>query len=91
MHDGMPSSSCGHLGHLGYLGIIGNLNTLNPSSLDTALTDSYCGVFITEMDPENLGPSEGYYVDNLLNPLSTATPLLPDPHIKQIDAQMGMT
>ena len=62
------------------------------------------------MDPKDLGPLEGYYVDNSLNPLPIATPLLPtehynrqtaldrhdsplegEPHIRQIDAQMGIT
>jgi hypothetical protein len=90
MHDSMPSSPCehlehlGHLGHLGYLGIIGNLNTLNPYSLDTTPIDSYCRAFITEMNPEDGGVSEGYYIDNLLNHLSIATPLLPiERHIRQ--------
>jgi hypothetical protein len=81
----------GTIGNLNTLGTIDNLNTFDPSLLDTALIDSYHGAFIIEMDPKDLCPSEGYYVDNLLNPLPTATPLLLDPHIRWIYAQMGMT
>jgi hypothetical protein len=65
----------GHLGHLGYLGTIGNLDTLDPYSLDTALTDSPLEAFITKLDPEDPGPSEGYYKEDLLNPLSYCHPL----------------
>jgi hypothetical protein len=72
--DDMPS---GHFSHLVYLGTIGNLDTLDPIPLATTLTDSYHGAFITEMDPDDPGPLEGYFVDNSLDPLSTATPLLP--------------
>jgi hypothetical protein len=102
-YNGMPSGPYRHLRHLGhlcYLGTIGNLdplstignlNTFDPSLLDTALIDSYHGAFIIEMDPKDLGSLEGYYVDNLLNPLPTATPLLLDPHIRWIYAWMGMT
>jgi hypothetical protein len=86
--DDMPSGHPGHLGHLshlshpshlshlGYLGTIGNLDTLNPYSLDPALADSPLEAFITELDPEDPGPSEGYYKDDLLNPLPIDTPLL---------------
>ena len=88
MHD-MPSGHPGHLGHLshlshpshlshlGYLGTIGNLDTLNPYSLDPALADSPLEAFITELDPEDPGPSEGYYKDDLLDPIPINTPLLP--------------
>jgi hypothetical protein len=80
MHNNMPSGPCiylRHLSHLGYLGIISNLDTLDPYSFDTTLIDSYHRAFITEMDPDNPGLSEGYFVDNLPDPLSIATPLLP--------------
>jgi hypothetical protein len=102
-YNNMPSSHLGylrhfsHLGHLSYLGNIGNLNTLAPYPLDSALTDSPLEAFITELDPKDLGPPEGYYKDDLLDPLPTDTPLLltPSPlgrtHIRQIDAWMGMT
>jgi hypothetical protein len=66
-----------HLGHLGYLSNISNLNTLDPYPLDTAPIDSYNGAFITEMNPDDPGPSEGYFTDKLLDPLPTDTPLLP--------------
>jgi hypothetical protein len=117
MHDGMPNGLCGylrhlgHLSHLSYLGTISNLDTLNSYSLNTTPTDSYYRAFIIKMDPKDSGLSEGYFTDNLLNPLPTATPLLPtqgaytrqialnghgsppegEPHIRQIDAQMGIT
>jgi hypothetical protein len=80
--NGMSSGLCGHLRHLShlshisYLSTISNLNTLNPYLLNTALADSYYEAFITEMDPKDLGPLEGYFVDNLLNLLPTATSLL---------------
>jgi hypothetical protein len=61
----------GHLGHLGHLGNIGGLNPFDPSTLDPAPTDSLPGAFITEMDPMDLGPSEGCYVDDSLDPLHT--------------------
>jgi hypothetical protein len=91
-YSGMPSSLCihlrhlghpGHLGHLGYLSIIGNLDILNPYPLTTTLIDDYHRAFITEMDPNDPGPSEGYFANNLLNPLSTATHLLPDYYTSQ--------
>jgi hypothetical protein len=63
----------GHLGHLGYLGNIGNLDTLDPYSHDPTPTDSLPGAFITEMDPTDLGPSEGCYADDSLDPLHTRT------------------
>jgi hypothetical protein len=81
--DNMPSSHSSHLGHpshlshLGYLSTISNLNTLNPYLLATTPTDSYHGAFITKMDLNDPGLSEGYFVDNSLDPLPTATPLLP--------------
>ena len=88
--DDMPSGHpgqlrhLGHLGHLNYLGTIGNLNTLNPYPLDSAPTDSPLEAFITELDPKDPGPSEGYYENDLLNPLSTNTPLLPmDPLLEE--------
>ena len=56
----------GHLGHLGHLSNVGNLNPLDP-----APTDSLPGAFITEMDPMDLGPSEGCYADDSLDPLHT--------------------
>jgi hypothetical protein len=66
--------------------------------LDTAPTDSPLEAFITELDPEDPGLSEGYYEDDSLNPLPIATPMLPmDPpsqgglYIRQIDTWMGMT
>jgi hypothetical protein len=65
-----------HLGHLGHLGNISDLNTLNPYPLEPAPTDSQLEAFITELDPTDLGPSKGYYKDDLLNPLSIDTPLL---------------
>jgi hypothetical protein len=55
---------------------ISNLNTLDPYPLTTALTDNYHKAFITEMDPDDPGPSEGYFMDNSLEPLPIATPLL---------------
>jgi hypothetical protein len=61
----------GHLGHLGHLGNIGGLNPFDPSTLDPAPTDSLPGAFITEMDPMDLGPSEGCYADDSLDPLHT--------------------
>jgi len=93
-YDDMPSSHLGylrhlgHLGHLSYLGTIGNLDTLDPYPLATVLTDSSPKAFITELDPEDPGPPQGYFTDNLLNPLPTATPLLLHytsqfPHISQ--------
>jgi hypothetical protein len=81
--DDMPSSHSshlrhpGHLSHVSYLGTISNIDTLNPYSLDTTLTDSPLEAFITELDPEDPGPPEGYYKDDLLDPLPTITPLLP--------------
>jgi hypothetical protein len=80
--DNMPSSHLGHLGHLshlshlGYLGTISNLNTLDPYSLEPTPTDSPLIAFITELDPECPGLSEGYYKDDLLDPLPIDTPLL---------------
>jgi hypothetical protein len=79
----MPSSPCilighpSHPSHLGYLGNIGNLNTLNPYLPDPTPTDSYHRAFVIEMDPNDPGPLEGYFIDNLLNPLPIETPLLP--------------
>jgi hypothetical protein len=102
--DDMPSSHLGHLrhpnhlGHLGYLSTLGNLDILNPSSLDTAPTDSQPEAFIIELNPKGPGPLEGYYMDDSLDPIPMATPLLPTispskgrTHIRQTDAQMGMT
>jgi hypothetical protein len=102
--DDMPSGHSGHfrhlshLGHLSYLGTIGNLNILDPYPLDSTLTDSPLEAFITELDPEDPDLPEGYYEDDLLDPLPIATPLLPvalpskgGPYIRQIDAQMGIT
>jgi hypothetical protein len=66
----------GHLGHLSYLSTNGNLNTLNLYPLDLTPTDSPLEAFITEVDPMDPCPSEGYYEDSSLNPLPTATPLL---------------
>jgi hypothetical protein len=96
--DDMPSSHSGHLrhlshlSHLGYLGTIGNLDTLDPYPLDSAPTDSPLKAFITKLDPEDPGLSEGYYEDDLLDPLPISTPLLPatppfegGPYIRQID------
>jgi hypothetical protein len=99
----MPSSLCihlghighighiGHLSHLGYLSTIGNLNTLNPYPLATTLMDSYHRAFITEMDPNNPGLSEGYFTDNLLNPLPTTTPLLPDYYTSQFPSHTSQS
>ena len=98
MHSGMPSDAYvllrhprhpSHPSHLSYLGTIDNPNTLNPYPLYTTPTDSYHRAFITEMPPNDPGPSEGYFTDNSLNPLPTATPLLPhytsqSPYISQI-------
>jgi hypothetical protein len=93
MYSGMPSGPYiilrhlgqlghpSHLSHLGYLGNIGNLDTLDPYPLDSALIDSSLEACITELDPTDPGLLEGYYKDNLLNPLSTDTPLLPDYYI----------
>jgi hypothetical protein len=81
MHNGMPSSLCRHLRHLSHLS---HLNTLTPHSLDTALPDSYCEVFITEINPKDLGLSEGCFTDDLLIPLPMSSPLLPQP--QDIDA-----
>jgi hypothetical protein len=75
----MPSSPYiilrhpGHLGHLSHLSNIGDLNPLDPSTLDPAPTDSLPGAFITEMDPTDPGPSQGCYIDDLLDPLHTRT------------------
>jgi hypothetical protein len=97
MND-MPSSHSGHLrhvSHLSYLSTISNLNILNPYPLDSAPTDR---AFITELNLEDPCLPEGYYEDDLLNPLPITTPLLPaappskgGPYVRQIDAQMGMT
>jgi hypothetical protein len=62
-----------NFGHLGHLGNIGDLHDLDPYSHDPAPTDSLPGAFITEMDPTDLGPSEGCYTDNSLNPLHART------------------
>ena len=77
-YSGMPSGPyiilrhLGQLGHPGHLSNIGGLNTLNPYPLNPALTDSQLEAFITT-DP---GLLEGYYKDNLLDPIPTDTPLL---------------
>jgi hypothetical protein len=96
--DDMPSSHSGHLrhlshlSHLGYLGTVGNLDTLDPYPLDSAPTDSPLKAFITKLDPEDPGLLEGYHEDDLLDPLSISTPLLPatppfegGSYIRQID------
>ena len=87
--DNMPS---GHSSHLVYLGTIGNLDTLDPYPLDSAPTDSPLKAFITKLDPEDPGLLEGYHEDDLLDPLSISTPLLPatppfegGSYIRQID------
>ena len=75
MND-MPSSHSGHLrhvSHLSYLSTISNLNILNPYPLDSAPTDR---AFITELNLEDPCLPEGYYEDDLLNPLPIATLLL---------------
>jgi hypothetical protein len=90
----------GHLGHLGYLGNIGDLDTLDPYPLDPAPTDSLPGAFITEMDPTDLGPSEGCYADDSLDPIharsletddTTHTRQIPsgEYHARQTDALDG--
>jgi hypothetical protein len=82
-YSGMPSGPYiilghpGHLGHLSHLGNIGDLDTLDPYPLDPTPTDSQLEAFITELDPTNPGPSEGYYKDDLLDPIPINTPLLP--------------
>ena len=58
-----------------------------PHSLNTAPPDSYCRAFITQMDPEDLGLSEGCFTDDLLIPLPMSSPLLPWP--QDIDALNG--
>jgi hypothetical protein len=66
-----------HPSHLSFLSNIGILDTLNPTPHDTTPTDSHHKAFITEMDSNDPGLSEGYFADNSLNPLPTDTPLLP--------------
>jgi hypothetical protein len=61
----------GHFGHLGHLSNIGDLDPLDPSTLKPAPTDSLPGVFITEMDPTDPGPSQGCDADDSLDPLHT--------------------